>query len=345
MKSSEIKPLLEVRDVRKHFSLAGGFFERDKARVTAVDGVSFEVRPGETLGIVGESGCGKTTLGRLILGLEAPSSGEVIFEGSDIHRIASAELRKLRRHMQIIFQDPFSSLNPRMTIEQIVAEPLEIHGVLDGSDRLRKVAELLDRVGLPQSACRRYPHEFSGGQRQRVGIARAIALNPRLIIADEPVSALDVSIQAQVINLLGKLQRELGLTYIFIAHDLAVVKHVSTRIAVMYLGKIVEIAGTDEIFSNPQHPYTEALLSAVPIPDPNIEGRRKRILLQGDVPSPIRIPPGCRFHTRCNYAQPSCSTQSPELAAQSTDFSHLAACPVAPFKTRRSVAALAEEGQ
>ena len=279
------------------------------------------------------------------MGLETPSSGEVIFEGSDIHRIAPSQLRKLRRHMQIIFQDPFSSLNPRMTIEQIVAEPLEIHGVLDGADRLRKVAELLDRVGLPQSACRRYPHEFSGGQRQRVGIARAIALNPRLIIADEPVSALDVSIQAQVINLLGKLQRELGLTYIFIAHDLAVVKHVSTRIAVMYLGKIVEIARTDEIFSNPQHPYTEALLSAVPIPDPNIEGRRKRILLQGDVPSPIHIPPGCRFHTRCNYAQPSCAVQSPELAPVPVDFAHLAACPVAPFKTQRSVAALAEEGQ
>ena len=329
--------LLEVRNLRKYYPVTKGFiFQRQVGAVKAVDDLSFFIRKGETLGLVGESGCGKTTTGRVILRLQEPTQGEALFEGRDIFKLRKEELRRLRRDMQIIFQDPYSSLNPRMTVGDIIGEPLEIHNLARGKEKVRRVQELLEVVGLSPYHANRYPHEFSGGQRQRIGIARALAVNPKLIIADEPVSALDVSIQAQVLNLLEELQKEFGLTYLFIAHDLSVVKHISDRIAVMYLGKIVELAETEELFSNPQHPYTEALLSAVPIPNP--EMRRERIILPGDVPSPVNPPSGCRFHTRCLYAQASCKVDEPPFV--DIGGGHFLACPIQPFKTQRSKAAV-----
>jgi oligopeptide transport system ATP-binding protein len=328
---------LDVRSLKKYFPITKGFiFQRQVGAVKAVDDVSFFIRKGETLGLVGESGCGKTTTGRVILRLMEPTSGEAYFEGRNIFGLSKEDLRRMRRNMQIIFQDPYSSLNPRMTVGDIIGEPLEIHNLARGKEKVRRVQELLEVVGLSPYHANRYPHEFSGGQRQRIGIARALAVNPKLIICDEPVSALDVSIQAQVLNLLEELQKEFGLTYLFIAHDLSVVKHISDRIAVMYLGKIVEIAAGEELFANPQHPYTEALLSAVPIPDPDM--RRERIILPGDVPSPVNPPKGCRFHTRCLYAQESCRIDEPPLV--DVGGGHYVACPVQPFKHQRSKAAV-----
>ena len=311
-KSLQSDALLSVKNLRKHFALKGGVFARNIEKVHAVDGVSFDIGKGETLGLVGESGCGKSTTGRCILRLIEPSGGEVLFQGADVTRMKGAELQALRRDMQIIFQDPFASLNPRHTVGAIIGEALQIHN-LAATRRAReeRVAELLETVGLQASHMRRFPHEFSGGQRQRIGIARALAVEPKLIVCDEPVSALDVSIQAQVINLLEDLQEKFGLTYLFIAHDLSVVEHISTRVAVMYLGRVVEIAPSRDLYDQPLHPYTEALLSAVPIPDPTV--KRKRIMLQGDVPNPIHPPSGCHFHTRCPIARPDCSQRDPVL--------------------------------
>jgi oligopeptide/dipeptide ABC transporter ATP-binding protein len=305
------QPLLEVRDLKKYFPIKGGIFSKTIGHVQAVDGISFQLFPGETVGLVGESGCGKSTAARAILRLIEPTGGEVLFEGQDILKLGKKPMRSLRREMQIIFQDPYASLNPRMTVASIVGEPLEIHKIAKGRQKEEKVANILEKVGLRPEHMRRYPHEFSGGQRQRIGIARALALNPKLIIGDEPVSALDVSIQAQVINLLEDLQKEFNLTYLIIAHDLSVVEHISNRVAVMYLGKIVEMASDRELYRNPSHPYTEALLSAVPRPDPTI--KKQRIILPGDVPSPINPPSGCRFHTRCLYAKADCKVNEPQL--------------------------------
>ncbi len=306
-------PLLQVKNLTKRFPIKGGLLQRVVDQVHAVDGVSFDLQAGETLGVVGESGCGKSTTGRCILRLIEPTSGEVIFDGQDVTKASKNQLRALTRDMQIIFQDPYASLNPRMTVGAIIGEALTIHKLAPSRDAyVGRIVELLEKVGLSADHMRRYPHEFSGGQRQRIGIARALAVNPRLIVCDEAVSALDVSIQAQVINLLEALQDELKLTYIFIAHDLSVVEHTSDRVAVMYLGRIVEIASAHDLYRSPRHPYTEALLSAVPIPDPQL--KRQRIRLQGDVPSPIRPPPGCHFHTRCPIAQKGvCDVQRPEL--------------------------------
>ena len=306
------EPLLSVRDLRKHFAVRGGILSRVVDKVHAVDGVSFDIAPGETLGLVGESGCGKSTTGRCILRLIEPSSGEVWFQGADVMKMDRNALQAMRRDMQIIFQDPYASLNPRLTIGAIIGEALIIHKLVKSRQAMEdRVVQLLETVGLRPDHMRRFPHEFSGGQRQRIGIARALAVEPKLLICDEPVSALDVSIQAQVINLLEDLQEQFGLTYLFIAHDLSVVEHISTRIAVMYLGRVVEIAPAAELYDTPLHPYSEALLSAVPIPDPTI--KRKRIMLQGDVPNPIRPPSGCHFHTRCPIAKPDCATRVPEL--------------------------------
>ena len=305
------EPVLEVRDVKKHFPVQGGVLSRTVGYVLAVDGVSFSVRQGETFGLVGESGCGKTTVGKAVLRLIEPTAGHIRLKSKDITRLSEAELRPVRREMQMIFQDPYSSLNPRMSAGAIVGEPLENYGLAKGRQKEERVEALLNRVGLRREDIAKHPHEFSGGQRQRVGIARALALNPSLVIADEPVSALDVSIQAQVINLLMDLQEEFDLTYLFISHDLAVVKHISHRIAVMYLGKIVEIADRKTLFETPLHPYTEALLEAVPIPDPRTP--RENVVLEGDVPSPINPPRGCRFHTRCVSVEDRCRLQEPPL--------------------------------
>jgi len=311
---TSLETILEIRNLVKHFEIGGGLFGGRPAVVKAVDGVSFAIRRGETLGLVGESGCGKTTTGRCILQLERPTSGEVIFEGRDLTRLADSELRVVRRRVQVIFQDPYSSLNPRMTVGQIIAEPLAVHRIVpDRTARAARVQELLRHAGLLPAMARRYPHELSGGQRQRVGIARALAMEPRLIICDEPVSALDVSIQAQIINLLEDLQAEFGLTYLFVAHDLSVVRHISDRVAVMYLGKIVEITDRKSLYEDPQHPYTKALLSAVPIPDPVVEARREHTVLGGEVPSPLNPPAGCVFHPRCPIAVDDCRRVVPEL--------------------------------
>ena len=304
-------PLLEVSSLKKYFPIKGAAFRRKADRVHAVDGVSFSIGRGEVVGLVGESGCGKSTVGRMILRLTEPTDGSVVVGGKDILRLSTRELKPYRREMQIIFQDPFSSLNPRMTAGEIVGEPLSTHGVARGREKQARIEELFDRVGLTKAQMNNYPHMFSGGQRQRIGIARALALNPKLIVCDEAVSALDVSIQAQVINLLMDLQRELGLSYLFISHNLSVVEHISQRVAVMYLGRIVEYADKKTIFLNPGHPYTEALLSAVPIPDPKL--RREKIVLEGDVPSPVNPPSGCHFHTRCPYVFDRCKVESPTL--------------------------------
>ena len=312
----ETEPLLDVRDVAVHFPIKRGLvLDRTVGHVYAVDGVSLAIQRGETYGLVGESGCGKSTLGRAILRLEDPTSGSIVFDGTDIASLRGEELRRMRQRFQMVFQDPLSSLDPRQSVESLLLEGMKAHGLSKGQEAdSARLRQLVEQVGLPPSALRRYPHEFSGGQRQRIGIARALCVEPDLIVADEPVSALDVSVQAQVLNLLGRLQRELGLTYLVIAHDLAVVRHVSDRIGVMYLGGIVEEAPSQALYDDPQHPYTRALLSAVPVPDPELEDRRERILLTGDLPSPAAPPQGCRFHTRCPWRQPTrCDDERPEL--------------------------------
>ncbi|WCF08976.1 dipeptide ABC transporter ATP-binding protein [Paenibacillus thiaminolyticus] len=316
------QPLVQVENLKMHFPIKGGPLGKTVGAVKAVDGVSFHINKGETLGLVGESGCGKSTTGRMLLRLLEPSEGSIHFEGQDITKLAGNELRKMRRNMQMVFQDPFASLNPRHTIGKILEEPLIVHGVRDKSERQRKVKELLDVVGLSSYHASRYPHQFSGGQRQRIGIARALAIHPKLIIADEPVSALDVSIQSQVLNLLQDLQQEYKLTYLFIAHDLGVVRHISDRVGVMYLGQLVELSDTEDLYDNPLHPYTQALLSAVPIAD--VTFRRDRIILEGDVPSPANPPAGCPFHTRCPKAFEPCSAARPQLSAMEPG--HYVAC-------------------
>jgi oligopeptide transport system ATP-binding protein len=314
--------LVSVRNLVKRFPIKGGLLGREVASVQAVQNVSFDIHRGETLGLVGESGCGKSTLGRCILRLIEPTSGQVLFKGQDILKLKSDEMRKLRRNMQIVFQDPYASLNPRMTIEEILGEPMIIHELANSKEERRtRIHELLDLVGLRRESISRYPHEFSGGQRQRICIARALAVKPEFLICDEPVSALDVSIQAQIINLMQDLQKELKLTYLFVAHDLKVVEHISNRVAVMYLGKIAEIAGAEELYSSPRHPYTKALLSAIPIPDPTY--KKTRVILQGDVPSPIHPPSGCYFHPRCPVVREECRSNHPEMSG---DGEHGTAC-------------------
>jgi oligopeptide transport system ATP-binding protein len=314
--------LLVVRDLEKYFPIKRGFWSRTVGNVRAVDGISFDILPGEVLGLVGESGCGKTTAGRCILRLIEPTAGDVVFEGRDVLELDHGDLRKLRGEMQIIFQDPYSSLNPRLTVGSMLSEALRIHGEAEGEKVRERVRELLEVVGLSPQHAGRYPHEFSGGQRQRIGIARALSVNPRFIVCDEPVSALDVSVQAQVINLLQQLQRDFDLTFLFIAHDLAVVEHISDRVAVMYLGKLMELADAEELYRNPLHPYTRALLSAIPVPDPR--ARRERILLEGDVPSPAHPPSGCPFHPRCPIATAECAEVTPEF--RDVGGGHFVAC-------------------
>ncbi len=318
------RPLVEIKHVKKYFPIRKGVLQREVARVHAVDDVSFAVHEGETLGLVGESGCGKSTLGRTIVRLLEPTAGEITFQGQRIEDYGARQLRPLRRQMQMVFQDPYASLNPRKRVGTIIGDPMKIHKLGDARERKARVEELLETVGLSPEHYNRFPHEFSGGQRQRIGIARALALQPKLIVADEPVSALDVSIQSQMLNLLEDLQKEFQLTYIFIAHDLGVVRHVSDRIAVMYLGKLVEVSPAEELYQRPIMPYTEALLSAVPIPDPDLAAARKRIVLEGDVPSPINPPSGCRFHPRCRYATQVCKEVEPPLVEYGNG--HLAAC-------------------
>lgn len=319
------KPLLEIDDLKVHYTLRGeGWLTRRREVLRAVDGITMSVFSGETLGLVGESGCGKSTTGRAVLQLERPTAGAVRFQGQDLGKLTQDQLRPLRRHMQIVFQDPFASLNPRMTIGQIIAEPLSVHHIVEGKERQERVAELLKLVELNPDVVQRYPHEFSGGQRQRIGIARAIAVNPSFVVLDEPVSALDVSIQAQILTLLSELQRRLGLSYLFIAHDLAVVGQMSDRVAVMYLGQIVEVADRDSLYQRPHHPYTQALFSAIPVPNPKEARKRQRLVLAGEVPSPINPPSGCRFHPRCPLAQDVCRTTPPIL--RSVGPAHQASC-------------------
>ncbi|MDM5314917.1 ATP-binding cassette domain-containing protein [Fictibacillus sp. b24] len=316
--------LLEVRGLKKYFDVSSGWLKKEKQYLKAVDDIDFKVKPGETLGIVGESGCGKSTTGNLIMNLLEKTEGEIIFEGVDLTKLSSVELRRKRSDIQMIFQDPYSSLNPRMRVFDIIAEPLRTHKVAKGKELEKQVYDLMDVVGLDRSYSSRYPHEFSGGQRQRIGIARALALKPKLIICDEPVSALDVSIQSQILNLMVKLQKEFNLTFIFIAHGLPVIKHISNRVAVMYLGKIVEMTTKEKLFKKPLHPYTEGLVSAVPIADPTLRDAKKRVLLEGDMPSPTNPPSGCRFHPRCPYAQEVCKTDTPELVEVKPE--HQVAC-------------------
>jgi peptide/nickel transport system ATP-binding protein/oligopeptide transport system ATP-binding protein len=321
-KNGDGEVLLEVDNLKKYFPIKGGVLRRTVAQVKAVDGVTFKINRGETLGLVGESGCGKTTTGRTILRLEKATGGDVYFDGQDVLKSSGGRMKALRRDMQIVFQDPYASLDPRITVGESIAEGLEIHGIGTAKERAERVREVMARVGLQQAQAGRFPHEFSGGQRQRVGIARALIMEPRLIVCDEPVSALDVSIQSQVLNLLRNLQREFGLTYLFIAHNLSVVEHISDRVGVMYLGKLVELAPRNDLFREPLHPYTKALISAIPVPDPR--ARRERIVLQGDVPSPINPPSGCRFHPRCWIAQSICSEEEPPLEEKKSG--HWAAC-------------------
>ncbi len=320
--NTNAKELLQAKNLVKYFPVRAGLLQRVKDYVRAVDNVSFVVREGETLGLVGESGCGKTTVGRTMLRLIEPTSGEVVFDGKDVFKLAGVELKEMRRNMQIIFQDPYASLDPRMPIGESVMEGLNIHNIGSRKERFDIMIDTLKKVGLEDYHARRYPHEFSGGQRQRIGIARALALRPKFIVCDEPVSALDVSIQSQVLNILKDLQEEFGLTYLFIAHNLSVVEHISDRVAVMYLGKMVEMTGRDELFANPLHPYTKALMSAIPIPDPTL--KRERMLLKGDVPSPLNPPKGCRFHPRCPIAESICSEKEPEFREAAPE--HWVAC-------------------
>lgn len=330
-------PILSIRGLKMHFPVRAGWLGKVVGPVKAVDGVDLDVRRGETLGLVGESGCGKSTFGRCVIRLYEPTEGTLTLRSQagthDLAKLSAREMRPLRRNVQMIFQDPFASLNPRMTVGDTIAEPLRVHGLASGAEAKARVRELMDMCGLNPAFIRRYPHEFSGGQRQRIGIARALAAEPELIVCDEPISALDVSIQAQIMNLLGRLQRELGLTYVFIAHDLAAVRHLSDRIAVMYLGRVVEVAEAADLYAKPTHPYTQALISAVPIPDPEIEATRERIVLRGDVPSPRNPPPGCSFHTRCPYAWERCKTQRP--AAHDVGNGHLVACHLVEEPARR----------
>jgi oligopeptide transport system ATP-binding protein len=328
---SDREPLVGIRDLKVHFNLGGGTVwdklsggSSVKRVVKAVDGVTIDIYPGETLGLVGESGCGKSTLGRALLRLTEPTSGQVLFRGQDLARLSQGQIREHRRHLQMIFQDPYASLNPRMTVGQIIGEPLDTFKLARGREAEQRVQELMETVGLNKRFIKRFPHEFSGGQRQRIGIARALAVDPDFIVADEPISALDVSIQAQIMNLMERLQRQKNLTYLFISHDLRAIRHVSDRVAVMYLGKLVEIADARTIYDEPLMPYTKALISAVPVPDPQIEATRQRIVLEGDVPSPINPPPGCRFHTRCPYAIEACKEVVPPLAEIKPG--HFAAC-------------------
>ena len=319
------EPLISIKDLKVHFPLAGGsLFRRSRPVVKAVDGVTLDIYPGETLGLVGESGCGKSTLGRAILRLTDLTSGQIMFRGNDLAALSNSAMRDQRRHLQIIFQDPYASLNPRMTVSQIIGEPLDTFQLARGQAKQKRVQELMEMVGLSSRFLKRYPHEFSGGQRQRIGIARALAVDPTFIVADEPISALDVSIQAQIMNLLDRLRRQKNLTYLFISHDLRAIQHVSDRVAVMYLGKIVELAEGKSVYRNPLMPYTRALISAVPVPDPKVEAKRRRIVLEGDVPSPINPPQGCRFHTRCPYAVAVCSEIEPQLVQIKPN--HFAAC-------------------
>jgi oligopeptide transport system ATP-binding protein len=322
--TTESEILVKVENLKKYFPITRGVFQRHVGDIKAVDGISFFVRRSETLGLVGESGCGKTTTGRTILQLYRPTEGQVYFEGQDLTVTKGEQLRRMRRGMQMIFQDPYASLNPRMTIGSIIGEPLEVHNIAKGNEKRERVQELLRLVGLNPYFINRYPHEFSGGQRQRVGVARALALNPSFIVCDEPVSSVDVSIQAQIVNLLEDLQAQFNMAYLFIAHDLSMVRHISNRVAVMYLGKIVELTGRDELYSNPLHPYTQALLSAVPIPDPVVEERRQRIILEGDVPSPANPPEGCNFNTRCPVVMDICHEKDPEF--KEVSWEHWVAC-------------------